>query len=64
MAFGGSPSFPATPPPPPTLQQPNINQAGIRQQQAAKGAQGNSSTIKTGGDLGPANTAQKTLLGS
>lgn len=48
------------------LQQPNITAAGVRQNQATAGAQGEGSTIKTGGAgiPGAPNTAQKTLLGS
>lgn len=63
--FGGGPSIPPTPPPPPMLQQPNITAAGARQRTAGMGAGGQGSTLKTGteGLPGPAQTAQKTLLG-
>ena len=46
------------------LQQPNINAAGTKQTQAAQGANGASSTIKTGPEgLEAPNLSQKTLLG-
>lgn len=67
LYFGGTPDIPTPQPPPPTLQQPNIDAAGAKQMQSAMGAKGPSSTIRTGpaglADPGTGSLAQKSLLG-
>ncbi len=59
------PPLPDAPPPPPSLASTPVQGAGLAATQAGKSKGGISSTILTSGqgDLLPANTGRKTLLG-
>ncbi len=59
------PPIPDAPPPPPSLASTPVQGAGLAATQAGKSKGGISSTILTSGqgDLLPANTGRKTLLG-
>lgn len=72
MSGGSAPAAPALPPalpPPPTIQDPAVAQAGAANINAAQNSFGMASTILTGGEgianaTDPVNTTKKTVLGS
>ena len=59
------PAPPPPPPPPPTANDADVQAAGLAERKRMRAASGRASTILTGGggDLTPAPTSAKTLLG-